>query len=370
MDVNDLGLDINHCFSGNILLFYAFDFGDEIDLNTIKQKGILDPLEVPLSSYFKNYRVPYSFKMMESCASIDEKKGNITGTGCVLSKLYHFGVLSLCYQIPFNEKFDDLKLKLIEVKRKFDMTSEVDARNVFNKISSRLKKPRFYNLKSDYFAIQVNPLPEKIMPEDFKDLYGAKIASLLRLEVKPLSDYQIDQILSSSTGYYGQDLIIIDSKAAFVYDNEYFEPLEFFESSNVQMLELQYYDHLIDDRLTYFYGQQSHRVPFLAYLPLMGERFDSPISRLANLKVDISVITEQLENSVKMTGDAYYLNFYALLVEKLYLRDWRDSINRKLRIVQDLNTIYQDRLDTIHEEMLTVVIIVLIAFEAFMAFIR
>lgn len=370
MDSNDIGLDINNCFSGNILLFYAFDFGDEIDLTTIKQKGILEPLEVPLSAYFKNYRVPYSFKMMESCATIDEKKGNITGTGCVLSKLYHFGALSLCYQIPFNEKFDDLKLKLIEVKRQFDITSEVDARNVFNKISSRLKKPRFYNLKSDYFAVQVNPLQEKVMPEDFKDLYGAKIASLLRLEVKPLSDYQIDQILSSSTGYYGQDLIIIDSKAAFVYDYEYFEPLEFFESSNVQMLELQYYDHLIDDRLTYFYGQQSHKVPFLAYLPLMGAYFDSPISRLANLKVDISVITEQLENSVKMTGDAYYLNFYSLLVEKLYLRDWRDSINRKLRIVQDLNTIYQDRLDTIHEEMLTIVVIILIAFEALVAFMK
>lgn len=136
------------------------------------------------------------------------------------------------------------------------------------------------------------------------------------------------------------------------------------------MLELQYYDRLIDDRLNYFYGQQSYKVPFSAYLPLIGERFDSQISRLANLRVDISVITEQLESSVKMTGDAYYLNFYSMLVEKLYLKDWRDSINRKLRIIQDLNTIHQDRLDTIHEETLTVVIIVLIALEAFIAFMR
>lgn len=71
-----------------------------------------------------------------------------------------------------------------------------------------------------------------------------------------------------------------------------------------------------------------------------------------------------------MTGDAYYLNFHAMLVEKLYLKDWRDSINRKLKIIQDLNEVYQERLDTIHEEMLTVVIIILIAFEAAMAFMR
>ena len=41
-----------------------------------------------------------------------------------------------CYQIPFNENFDDLKSKLIEIKREYDVKSEVDARNVFNKISS------------------------------------------------------------------------------------------------------------------------------------------------------------------------------------------------------------------------------------------
>ena len=370
MDINQSGLDINRSFSGNLLFFYAYDFGDDIDLHTIKQKNILEPFEVPLSSYFKNYRIPYSFKMAESCATIDEVRGDITGTGCILSKLYHFGALSICYQVPFNEKFDDLKLKLVDIKRQYDLKSEIDARNVFNKASSYMKTSRFFNLKNDYSAIQVTPLQEKVSPEDFKEMYGAKIASLLRLEIKTLSDYQIDQILASSTGYYGQDLIIIDSKAAFIYDNEYFEPLEFFESTNVQMLELQYYDRLIDDRLNYFYGQQSYKVPFSAYLPLIGERFDSPISRLANLKVDISVITEQLEGSVKMTGDAYYLNFYSMLVDKLYLKDWRDSINRKLRIIQDLNTIHQDRLDTIHEEVLTVVIIILIAFEAFMAFMR
>lgn len=372
MDANqNLPLDVNQTFSGNILLFYSFDVGDDIDLSSIKNKNILETFEVPLSSYFKNYRVPYSFKYSsDCCASIDEGRGIISGSGCVLSKAYHFGALSFCYQIPFSENFDDLKGKLIELKREYDVKSEIDARNVFNKINVFTKKSRFFNLKSDYIAVQVNPIPERIGSIDFKDLYGARIASLLRLETKTLSDYQIDQILSSTTGYYGQDLIIIDSKGAFIYDNEYFEPLEFFESANVQMLELQYYDRLIDEKLTYFYGQQTHKVPLRVYLPLVGERFDSPISRLANLRVDISVITEQLENSVKMTGDAYYLNFYSMLVEKLYLKEWRDSINRKLKIIQDLNAVYQDRLDTIHEEVLTIVVIILIAFEAIIPFIR
>jgi hypothetical protein len=371
MNTKNNALDVNQSLSGNILLFYSFDVGDDVDLQSIKSKNLLEPFELPPSSYFKNYRVPLSFKLEGTeTPIISENKGSILGHGCILSRVYHFGAMSFCYQIPFNDTIDNLKMKLIDIKKEFDLKSELDAKQVFHKINSSIKKPRFFNLKNDYFAIHVNPLAEKIISDDFKELFGAKIASLLRLEIKTLSEYQIDQILESSTGYYGQDLIIIDSKSAFIYDNEYLEPLEFFESANVQLLEFQYYDRLIDQKLNFFYSQQTYKVPLRAYLPLIGERFDSSISRLAKMRVDISVITEQLENTVKMTGDAYYLKFYSVLVEKLYLKDWRESINRKLNIVHDLHMVYHERLDTIHEELLTVVIIILIAFEATMAFMR
>jgi uncharacterized Rmd1/YagE family protein len=111
-------------------------------------------------------------------------------------------------------------------------------------------------------------------------------------------------------------------------------------------------------------------VPFKAYIPLVGQRLELPVSRLTQLRVDISVITERLENSIKMAGDEYYSKFYSMLVEKMSLKEWRDSINRKLNIIHDLYTVYQDRLDAIHDETMTLVIIVLIAFEAFLAFMR
>lgn len=354
-------------FTGNILLFYAFDIGDDIDLNLIKQKNMIGTCVVPLSAYFKNYHIPLSFRMPDE---VNEKDQTVTGSSCISSKIYHFGVLSYCYRIPFVDTFEDLKLKILDIKKSFDEKSDVDARNTFKTIYPAVKKPRFYSLKNSYLAIQVHPHKDKMTPDEFKERYGGRIASLLRLEIYNLSDYQKDQILASATGYYGQDLIIIDAEAAFIYDDEYFEPLEFFESASIQRLELQYFDRFLDQKLNYFYGQDSFKVPIRAFFPLVGERLDLPISRLANLRVDISVVTERLENSIKLAGDAYYSNLYAMLVEKMYLREWRDSINRKLSIIQDLYSVYQDRLDTIHEEMLTVVIILLIAFEAVMVFLR
>jgi len=355
-------------FKGNILLFYAYDVGDDINLEEIKQKGLLQTCVIPLSAYFKNYHIPLAFRMPDEPA-----KGGIGGvveSSCISSKVHHFGVLSFCYRIPFEDSFEDLKIKIIDIKKNFDEKSEIDAKESFKKIYTAIKQPRFYSIKNSYFALHVYPLKEKVTPEEFKELYGSKIASLLRLEVYALSDYQMDEILASSIGYYGQDLIIVDSAAAFIYDDEYFEPLEFFESANIQKLELQYFDRILDQKLNYFYAQQAYQVPLQAYIPFLGQRIDLPISRLAKMRVDISVVTERLENSIKLAGDEFYSKLYSMLVEKLSIREWRDSINRKLDIIHDLYSVYQARLDTIHEELLTIVIIVLIAFEAFMAFMR
>ena len=74
----------------------------------------------------------------------------------------------------------------------------------------------------------------------------------------------------------------------------------------------------------------------------------------------------RLENSINMAGDVYYSKLYSMLVEKLFLKEWRESITKKLHIIKDLYTVHQDRLDTIHEGILTLVIIILILLEIFM----
>ncbi len=81
-------------------------------------------------------------------------------------------------------------------------------------------------------------------------------------------------------------------------------------------------------------------------------------------------MTERLENSISLAGDAYYSKLYSMLVKKFLLKERRDSINRKLDIIKDLYGVYQDRLDSIHEGILESVIIVLIAVEVLLALIR
>lgn len=349
--------------TGNILLFYAFDVGDEIDLSVIRDKELLPVRSVALSPYFKNYHIPLSFHLPRG----DVASGQ--DTDCIISKVHHCGALSFCYRVPFRGTIDQLKHLLINMHEEYAATAERDARMIYEKILRTIRKARFYHLKNSYYIVQVDPL-EGLSVQDFKDQYGTEIAALLRLETQELAQYQKQAILSSSMEYFGHDVIIIDSEASFIYDNEYFVVLEFFEFTNIQLLELQFFDWMLYERLNFFYSQEAMSIPWRAYVPLVQNWLNLPVIQLAKLRVDISVISEQLENSIKMTGDAFYIQLYLVLVDKLRIRSWKESIEKKLDIIEDLYSLYEDRLRGIREEMLTVVIILLIALEAFAAFMR
>ena len=160
-------------------------------------------------------------------------------------------------------------------------------------------------------------------------------------------------------------MIIVDTDAAFVYDAEYEEILDFFEFANIQQLELRYFDRLLDRKLNQLDEAEGRRLlPWHTYLPLfeMFTRKD-PITELGKLKVDISVITERLEGSIKLAGEPYFSELYELLVEKLDLKNWHNAIERKLAIIRDIQNIYAHKTDVARENVLSVLIIILIFIE-------
>lgn len=359
-------------FAGDIIFFYAYDVGDDIDLEMIKSQHLVPTYNTPLSARFKNYHIPISYHLRgddiisegegyEGQASSERRLNtnshtDAASTPCyALSKIHSFGVLSYCYRIPFEGTLSTLKKKLIELKSEYDQSSDVVAYDTFKKIHSAIVSPQFCNLKNDYFTVHISPLRSSVSSEKIMESFGGDIASLLRLELNPLSFYQQDTILRSRTGYYGDELIVIDSGGSFVYDDKCYDSMELFEFVTIQMLELQYFDRLLDRRLHGFYTDHidgpKHRGP-------LG------IAELAQLRVDISVITERLENSIRMSGDEYYTDIYERLVKKLSINRWRDAVQRKLDIIRDLYEVQQTSQDLIFHKRYTIVIVWLIALES------
>jgi len=350
---NNESIDQSRIFSGNIFIFQAFDIGEDINLEKVRQSApvLVRPLE--LSKYFKNYHTPLSIDLPHPHSS----------SKCISSHLHSFGVISLAYKIPFHDTLEQMRRKLINYDAEFLEQSVVDASSVFKAIKHLIKQPRFFHLRTYYVVIQVDSQPD-LSVVDLKNSYGGTIASLLRFETEHLSEYQKNEILDDAIGYYRGDLFIVDTQAAFVYDEEYGEILDLFEFANIQQLELHYFDRMLDQQLNTVYQREVKALPFKTYLPFASAFLQNdPITLLGNLKVDISVIIERLTSSIKLAGEEYISEVYALLVEKMDLKNWKESIDDKLEIIKDINMVYQSKVDAIREDSLSLLIIILIFIE-------
>lgn len=368
-------------FSGDIIMFYAYDVGDDIDLERVKAQHLVPTFNTPLSARFKNYHLPVSFHMRgkniitegeahETLAAArdvmigddhtpEDRDGDMSSY--VMSKIHAFGVLSFCYRVPFRGSMASLKRRVIELKQEYDMRSDQFAYDTFKRIHCAIKAPYFCNLKNSYFAVHINTVRSPLPTTTLLDTYGADIASMLRLETDPLSPYQQEMILRSRTGYYGDELVVVDSSGAFVYDDSCYDSMELFEFVNIQLLELQYFDRLLDQRLHMFY---------LTSLETRKARSTAAIVELAQLRVDISVITERLENTIRMSGDEYYTEIYERLVKKLSIDRWREGVQRKLDIIRDLYEVQQTGQDLVFHKRWTLVIVALIAVESLIGLIH
>ena len=345
-------------FSGNIFLFHAFDVGDDILLEKIKREQSLltRPLELP--KYFKNYHIPLTVELPHPNKS----------SKCSSVKIHPFGVVSLMYQIPFSEEsLVDIRKELPSIDEKYKEKSVDDALAIFNKIKTCIVQPKFFHWRTSYLVIHVDSDTAGISTSKLKDEYGGIITSTLRFESETLSELQKNEMLeTAATEYFKNDLILIDTDASFVYDNEHEDLLNFFEFANIQQLELQYFDRLLDQQLNVVYEKRQRKLGLKTYLPFIGALGD-PLGELSRLRADISVITERLENSIKLAGEPYFTEIYRLLGKQMQLKAWQASISEKLRIIKDIRVVYQNKIDMIREDILSTLIIVLIFIELVVA---
>lgn len=345
-------------FTGNIFLFYAFDLGDDINLNKIRESNVVKIAHRTWPKYFKHYHVPLSLDIPVPKHTVKVLRAN----------LHHFGALSLLYKIPFKGTLAELRSKLLKLDSHYQQHSVDDAYGIYKKIKPYVNQAKFFHHMTSYPMIHVNPQQE-LEGAQLIERFGSIIASTLRFEMSTISPYQKNEILHSTTGYYREDVVIIDTEASFIYDAEPYELLDFFELALIQQLELQYFDKLLDKKLDAVYGQATQKVSPYSYLPFVGTLYD-PLSELTKLKVDISVITERLDNSIRLMGEAYYSEIYNLLIKKLEVESWRSSVEKKLAIVHDVRAIYQTKINTVREDMLSVLIIILIMIEVLVGLLK
>jgi hypothetical protein len=193
------------------------------------------------------------------------------------------------------------------------------------------------------------------------------VVPLLLNEQRPLSADARRELLPHRFSYYADDLALLTWNNALVvepalHDTDVQFILEF---ANAQLLELRYYDAMLDAELPRMYDRiantRSQRVAFLGrgYAPMLGQ--------LQTFVADSTELVERVENSLKVTDDVYLARVYSAALEIFRGPAWRAGIDRKLRIIRETYAMLQGEAQAGRAEALELSIVLLIVAEIVMA---
>ena len=290
-------------FTGNIFIFSAFDVGDDINLERVASLPTHQKRHHRLcQKILKSYHTPLA---------IDIPYTNTTQKKAVSCKIHNFGAISLIYKVPFVSTLHDISKTLQKVVNEHLEQSSADVKTLFNQIDPYITKPKFFDTRSSYTVIQIDPQPEHISVAQLQETHGSTIASMLRFETETLSEEQKNDILDSAIGYFRGDLRLLSTQTLHSPTKAIFQRCKtFFEFANIQQLELRFFDRFLDAQLNKIYEEGgTPRLPIKSYLPFIGIAHD-PVADLGKIKVDISVICERLEGSIKSWWRSlFFLNF-------------------------------------------------------------
>ena len=175
-------------------------------------------------------------------------------------------------------------------------------------------------------------------------------------------------LLSHRFSYYLNDLTVLTWDNALVveprahdHDVEYI--LEF---ANAQLLELRFYDAVLDRELPRIYdrvGETRRRL-----MPI--RRFSPVLGAMQAQVADVTETIERVENALKVTDDVYLARIYGAALELFRGSAWRQGIERKLSIMRETYAMLNDESQAVRAELLEMAIVLLIVAEIVLGLVK
>jgi hypothetical protein len=368
--------------AGRLHVFVAFDWGESINLNEASRltesRGAKQLARRPRTPPSIAYRPPplrFPLDVVRFPAPWPADLPAVVAEAA----LFDFGGVSLSLQVPFQRSAEELRSlagNLLEQSVTEGQTESPvlrAARQALAPLHERLlpsiEKPQWADqLWEEYFVFQFQP-GAPFLPDDLLGRWRDWLAGLLRLEDEPLSSQEVSEALRLVLRYGQSDLFVPDWGAAVLLDRspDCDETLQAIEFANMQLLEYRHIDARLDDIL----GQADDllRRAARSRLPFWRGN-DQPLHHLGELKVEANGLFERTGNVLKLVGDQYLARVYRLLATRFHLPAWERNIQRKLEVLEGIYEVISHQSSAFRTEFLEIVVIVLIAIEVVLAFVR
>jgi hypothetical protein len=194
------------------------------------------------------------------------------------------------------------------------------------------------------------------------------LAPLLSGERRALSEPARRELLRHHFSYYKDDLVVLTWDRAFLVEpTGDLDVADVLEVANAQLLEMRYYDDLLDDELPRMYDrvEETRR----ALRGLSRRRFADLARDLHTLVAEVTELTEKVDNALQVTEDVYLARIYAAALGIFRVPNVSAAVDRKLSIIRDTYTALYDEASSTRAELLEIAIVLLIVLEIFLAFV-
>jgi len=292
----------------------------------------------------------------------------------VTARLYEFGVVTFALRFPASDlAWPQYVERTDQVDRLLQDDAEGPAlwqgllaqiRDIF---ADALVRPAQHTIEEDYLIGVVNSFGEEMTAEAVQRRID--LVPFLSGEHRLLSDAARQDVLRQRFSYYADDLVVLAWDRAFIYEpRRDSDVADVLEVANAQLVEMRYYDELLDAELPRMYDliestQRSTRI-------LASRRFADLARKLSGLVAEVTELTEKVDNAVKVTEDVYLARVYAAALDLFRVPTFGAAVDRKLSIIRDnYASLYQEA-SAARAALMEVVIVVLILLEVVLAIVR
>lgn len=341
----------------SIYIYRIYETGHELDIDRLGEA--LPQPHMPARARF--YRVKPKSIQMESPPLVvnlgifpwSEAQAEVCFAA--QAKIYDIGAISICLKYePELETGPDLLATALELNDQshFDRLFSQSMESLQQMLAPGLDRCEIdLDFFEDYNIYCISAADE--LPDPVPLLMGERVE---------FSELIRNQVLGNRLSYTCSDFAIMTWDSAVLCDPvDTSDMRDLIEFANVQLLELRYYDNLLNRQMEKMYDDIEAAATKSSYRK--SRYYREIIGSRMQLIADITEVREKIENLIKITEDVYYARVYQTAHRVLRTDQWTESLNRKLQVIQQNYTLLSNQVNIQHSNFLEWIIIILIALE-------
>lgn len=350
---------------GKLLVYRFYEIGSEVDLqravSILEQKQNLTRIRFDRPG--KSAMVIATEPLTVHMGAIEVGLDGQTTIAELDIRLWNYGAASLCFHIPLPEGIawsDLVRLaQWLERDEELNKLARIKIRDLQKEIAAAIPVKNDWSAFEDYavyFLQEVEGIPEGALQLFEK----ADVAALMLAEPKEnLSDQLKKSVRDSVLQYSKHDMAVIDWNSALVIEpSGSMDVPQVLEFANSQLLEMRYYDDLLDEKLDTLYKSVAGQRP-----GILSNAYSRLGEEAGQIYLEIAEVVENVENSLKVVGDFYLATVFRAASQRFRFKDWQTSIDGKLNNLAEVSKLLHSQVSESRSHWLEIIIIALIAVE-------